>query len=245
MKPESFSDTSIIVACRNEEENIERCLASLVAALPGAEIVVVVAGDDGTFSIANRLAGAWPQIKPVKNEPDFGKGHAVQRGVAIASGKFMAQFDADLQFLAEDLPALLEPVRAGQADVTLGSRFLSSSDRNAYQPIFFRDIGNSLMSLYISTLIGRRVTDVTAGVKAWTREAIQRIDFRDQQYSYEAEIVVRAARLGLLFREIPVRYADRAAGVSMHRNTLALAKAGLVIAWKSFRARLRPVNPRP
>lgn len=237
--PGDYSDTSVIVACFNEQENIEPCLTSLVVALPGAELVVVVGGTDETLARARRLAGRWPRIKPVKNDPDFGKGHAIQHGIAEASGRFLAQFDADLQFVAADLPALLEPLRTGRLDVTLGSRFLSRSDRAAYQPLFFRDAGNWLLSAYISLLIGRRVTDVTAGIKAWTRPAIQRIDFKDLRYSYEVEIVVRAARLGLRFAEIPVRYQSRTAGLSMHRNNGALMKAGAIIALKALRTRLR------
>jgi len=241
--PMSRPQTTVIVACRNEAETIERCLTSLVAALPEAEIVVVDGGHDGTFERASNLAGKWPQIKLVRNVPDWGKGHAVQRGIAAASGRAMAQFDADLQFSAEDLPRLLEPIRAGEADVTLGSRFLSGSDRDAYGSSFSRDTGNRLLSLYVSLLIGRHVTDVTTGIKAWTREAIQRIDFHDLQYSYEAEIVVRAARLGLRLKEVPVSYAGRTAGHSMHRNHWELMRAGAVIALKALRTRFRKTRP--
>ena len=238
----NFRETSIIVACRNEEQVIEQCLHALVRAVPEAEIVVVDGGADETFSIAQRMAKQLPQIKPVKNQPDFGKGHGIRRGIEAASGKIMAQFDADMQFSAEDLPALLEPIAAGHADVTLGSRFLPSSDRSAYRPIFFRDIGNRFLSLYVSILIGKRVTDVTAGVKAWTREAIKQIDFRDRRYCYELEIVVRAARLGLRIMDIPVHYADRTSGRSMHRNSLAVARAGAIMMLRAFQTRMRPAE---
>jgi len=238
----SRPETTIIVACRNEEGTIERCLESVVAVLPDAEIVVVVGGTDETLVRASRLSERWPKIRPIKNDPDWGKGHAIQRGIAAASGLYMAQFDADLQFAAEDLPALLEPIWTGRTDVTAGSRFLSGKGHKVYKPPFLRDFGNRLLSVYVSILIGRRVTDVTAGVKAWTREAIRRIDFTDLRYSYEAEIVVRAARLGLRFEEIPVRYAGRGGGESMHRNNWMLARAGAVIAWKVFRARMRPAG---
>jgi len=202
---------------------------------------VVDGGTDGTFAKAQRLSTQWPQIKPIRNQPDHGKGHGVRQGIAAASGRIMAQFDADLQFYADDLPALLKPVLAGRADVTLGSRFLPDSSRVAYRPIFFRDIGNRLLSGYVSALIGQRVTDVTSGVKAWTRAAIERIDFRDLRYSYELEIVVRAARLGLRIQDVPVRYADRNTGRSMHRNSWAVARAGAVMLGKSLLARMRRI----
>ncbi|MBU1694084.1 MAG: glycosyltransferase family 2 protein [Verrucomicrobia bacterium] len=232
-------EVSLLVSCRNEEANIERCIREVARVLPAAEILIIDGGTDRTIEIARTLQQEFPGVVPIKNIGDRGKGHAIKTGIARASAPVMAQFDCDLQFFADDLPALLSPVVSGAYDLALGSRFLQGSDRSAYRSVFFRDAGNRLLSLFISLLIGRRVTDVTAGVKAWTRDAIRQIDFRDDRYSYEAEMVVRAASLRLRFCEIPVRYADRAAGVSMHRNSAAVIKAGAVIMAKALQARLR------
>lgn len=237
--PSTGEGISIIVACRNEQDTIDACLSELCAVLPRAEIVVVDGGTDGTFDRATERSRAHPLIVPIRNVGDRGKGHAIKTGIARAAHPVMAQFDADLQFSARDLPRLLEPVASGACDLCLGSRFLPGSDWGRYQRIPTRDAGNRALSLLVSALSARRVTDVTAGMKAWTRDAITRIDFRDDAYSYEAEIVVRASRLGLRIREIPVTYASRRAGQSMHRNTLALARAGLVIMGKSIAARWR------
>jgi glycosyltransferase involved in cell wall biosynthesis len=185
------------------------------------------------------MAGEFPQIRLVKNENDRGKGHAIRTGIAAASHDVMAQFDADNQFFAEDLPALVAPIFRDEADVTLGSRFMGSSDRTAYKPSFFRDIGNRSLSLYVTLLTGRPVTDVTAGVKAWTRKSIEAINLKDDRYSYEAEIVVRAAVLKQRVKEVPVRYASRIAGNSMHSNNLAVIRAGLTIMAHCLRFRFR------
>lgn len=235
-------DVSIIISCFDEALTIDRCVRTVAEALPEAEIVVVHGGGDRTLEIARGLRAEFPQVTPVRNENDRGKGHGIRTGIARAAGRCMAQFDADLQFRAADLPALVGPLVAGDADVCLGSRFLPGSDRAAYQRSFFRDWGNRLLAAYVSALVGRRVTDVTAGMKAWTRTAIERIDFRDDRYSYEAEIVVRAARLGLRIRELPVAYASRAAGRSMHAGNLAVIRAGLTIMVKclAYRFRARP-----
>ncbi len=230
---------SIIISCFNEEANIEKCIRSVAAAMPAAEIVVVHGGKDRTLEIAKGLASSIPNLVPVRNENDRGKGHGVRTGIERASADVMAQFDADLQFFAGDLPALVAPVLNGECDLCLGSRFLPSSNRAAYRPSFFRDAGNRVLSGVVSLLIGRKVTDVTAGVKAWTRDAIRRIDYRDDRYSYEAEIVVRAGALGLRIREIPVSYASRREGGSMHANSLAVIKAGAVIILKSVACRFR------
>jgi len=236
---ETGQGVSIIVACRNEEASIETCIAALRTALPMAEIVIVDGGSDRTLEIAQRMAEKDPLIVAVRNENDRGKGHAIKTGIEKATHDIMAQFDADMQFFASDLSMLLAPVVDGDCDLCLGSRFLPGSNKESYQKIPSRDLGNRLVSLFVSILIGRRVTDVTAGVKSWTRSAISKIDFKDDAYSYEAEMVVRAGRLGLRILEMPVSYASRTAGQSMHQTTRALAKAGLTILAKSLAARLR------
>lgn len=230
---------SVLISCFNEEANIAECIRDVSAALPDAEIVVIHGGSDGTLEIARSLSGSIPNLMLIRNENDRGKGHAIRTGVERASADVMAQFDADLQFFASDLPALIEPVLKGECDLSLGSRFLPSSDRSAYRTSFFRDAGNRVLSGLVSVLIGCRVTDATAGIKAWTRDAIRRIDYRDDRYSYEAEIVTRAGGLGLRIQEVPVSYASRHKGSSQHANSLDVIKAGLVIIVKAIACRIR------
>jgi glycosyltransferase involved in cell wall biosynthesis len=229
---------SILIASRNEEANILECLIATTQALPEAEVIVIDGGEDQTSELARQFAAQNPSVRVIKNRPDLGKGHAIKRGIDEARGTVMAQFDCDLQFDAVDLPLLLAPLLAGEADVAVGSRFLPAANRSTYKPIFYRDLGNRLLSMWMAVLVGHRVTDVTTGMKAWTKEAIQCIDFKDNRYSYEAEIVLKAHRHGLRVREIPVRYGSRVSGVSMHRNVFALLKAGLTIAGNCFIWRL-------
>jgi glycosyltransferase involved in cell wall biosynthesis len=227
---------SIIIAARNEEDNILQCLSSLVAVLPPeVDIVVVHGGSDRTSEIAATFARQHPNVRVIRNENDRGKGHAIKRGIQEAYGSIMAQFDCDLQFLASDLPALLAPLINGTADVVVGSRFLPAANRAAYQPVFFRDVGNRLLSGLVSLLAGQKVTDVTTGMKAWTRTAIETIDFTDERYSYEAEIVLKACHRNLRLIEIPIGYASRQQGESMHRSTTGLMRAGLTIAFHCIR----------
>lgn len=233
----TYEDTSVIIACFNEEQTIEKCIRAVAENVPGAEILVAVGGVDRTLMIAEEVSKELSNVVAFRNVNDRGKGHAIKVSVARARGRFMAQFDADLQFFAEDLPALLAPVREGWADVVAGSRFLDGRKHEAYKAIYYRDAGNKLLGAFVSALAGQRLTDVTAGMKAWTREAIEQIAFRDDRYSYEAELLVRAAREKLRIQEVPVAYASRAHGNSMHRNNLHLARAGFVILCKSFAAR--------
>ena len=225
----AYPKVTIVISCFNEEANIEKCIRSVASAMPESEILVVHGGTDRTSEIANRLKTEISAVRVVRNENDRGKGHAIRKGIECATHDVMAQFDADNQFFATDLPALVDPILEGRADVTLGSRFLPSADRSAYKPSFFRDYGNRTLSAYVGLLCGKKVTDVTAGVKAWTRKAIQAIDLTDDKYSYEAEIVVRAAVKKLRILELPVKYASRVEGISMHTSSLKVIIAGFTI----------------
>ncbi len=235
----AYPKVTIIISCFNEEANIEICIRSVASAMPESEILVVHGGTDRTSEIATRLKTEIPAVRVVRNENDQGKGHAIRKGIECATHDVMAQFDADNQFFATDLPALVDPILEGRADVTLGSRFLPSADRSAYKPSFFRDYGNRTLSAYVGLLCGKKVTDVTAGVKAWTQKAIDAIDLTDDKYSYEAEIVVRAFRLGLRVKDIPVRYSSRSAGESMHSSSLKVIIAGLTIMKNCLSYRFR------
>lgn len=235
----NWDDTTIIIPCMNEAATIQRVVREVAAAVPGAELLVIHGGSDETLKRAGELRGELPRLLLVPNPNDRGKGHAVREAVRRASGRYIAQFDADLQFHAADLPVILAPVLEGKTDICVGSRFLPQSTASEEAAILTRDWGNKLLSAYASLLAGRRLSDVTTGMKAWTRAAIDRIAYRDDRYSYEVELLVRAARLGLRVLDVPVRYRGRSTGESMHRNNLAVAKAGLVILLKATACRFR------
>ena len=182
---------------------------------------------------------------PVRNENDRGKGHGIKTGIEHASADIMAQFDADLQFFAADLPALVQPLLDGECDVCLGSRFLPASNRAAYQPSLYRDLGNRVSgNVHLPARSGPKSPTLPRGSKPGPARRSRRIAFRDDPYSYEAEIVVRAGLLGLRLKEIPVSYASRHEGASMHANNLAVAKAGAVIIFKCFACWIRTMATR-
>lgn len=230
---------SILVPCMNEASTIVAGLRGIAEVLPRAEIVVMHGGTDHTLELAETLRPEIPGLVLRKNKDDRGKGHAVKAAIQVASREVVAQFDADLQFYPRDLVTILDPVLQGRADVCVGSRFLPQSNASADAAVMTRDMGNRLLSAYASLLAGHRFSDVTTGMKAWTRAAMKQIDFRDDRYSYEVELLVRAVRLGLRVVDVPVQYQGRKSGVSMHRNSLAVAKAGTVILLKTTACRFR------
>jgi glycosyltransferase involved in cell wall biosynthesis len=206
---------SVVVACFNEEECIGACLDAIFKVLPSCEVIVVHGGTDRTAEIARAYQTQIGCVHVIDNHPDFGKGHAIRVGGNAARREFVAQFDADLQFDAADLPALFEPLWEGRLDVTLGSRYMKDSVRQRDSvPGFFRWFGNNFASLYASMWSRVRLTDVQAGVKAWTKRAWRVFDIKSDNYSYEAEIGVKAALRGLRVADVPVRTYARQGGAT-------------------------------
>lgn len=217
---------SILVATLNEQESIERCLRRILAVYPTeCEIVVVNGGCDRTGEIVETLARENPAVRYVLNRGDRGKGHAIRVGIALARAPIHAQIDADLQFLPEELPRVIDPVRRGEADIVLGSRFMNGATRCPGSTPPLRTIGNRAVSTYASILFGQRMTDVQAGLKAWTAQAIKRIGLCSDNYSYEVEIAVKGVKRGLRVIDVPITTAARQGGRS---NVVPLA-AGLAL----------------
>jgi dolichol-phosphate mannosyltransferase len=217
---------SILVTTFNEEGSIEACVRRIMAVYPDdCELLVVDGGFDHTEQIVRSLEREFAGVHYIRNDNDQGKGHAVQTGIAAAQGRFVAQIDADLQFLPEELPRLLAPLEAGAADVVLGSRFLPASVRLPGSTPLLRTLGNHVASGLASWLAWHRMSDVLAGMKAWRRDAGSKIPLRCLHCSYDAEIAVKAVLNGLRVVDVPVTTDARKTGGSQ----IHLARDGLVI----------------
>lgn len=206
---------SVILATFNEEATIERCVRRILQVFPtGCEVLVVDGGSDRTGEIVARLCTEFSSLKYIRNENDRGKGHATKVGIAAARADIMVEIDSDLQFLPEEIPRLIEPIESGQADVVLGSRFTTGSQRLPGSTTWLRTFGNKTTSLYASILYRHRMTDVLAGMMAWSRRVIDTFEVRSDNYSYEVEIPVKAIRHKLRVIDVPVTTDARQGGVS-------------------------------
>ena len=217
---------SIIVATLNEHGTIAPCIHRILAVYPEeCEVLVVNGGSDPTGEIVEAMAAVNPAVRHVRNRDDRGKGQAIRVGVSLARAPIHAQIDADLQFLPEELPRVIDPVRRGEADIALGSRFTDGSTRWSGSTPAMRAIGNKAISAYASLLFGHRMTDVQAGMKAWSARAIRRIDLRSDNYSYEVEIAAKGVMRGLRVVDVPITTAARQAG----RSNVRPMRAGLAL----------------
>ncbi|HOI10118.1 MAG TPA: glycosyltransferase family 2 protein, partial [Myxococcota bacterium] len=138
---------SVIVAALNEAGTIEACVRRIRAVYPDdGEVLVVAGGTDATADRVDAMAAADPRVRCIRNPDDRGKGHAIRVGIAHAAAPIHAQIDADLQFLPEELPRLADPIRRGEADVVLGTRFAPGATRLPGSTPVVRTLGNKAVS---------------------------------------------------------------------------------------------------
>ena len=203
----------VVIPAYNEEARIARVLAGLRTAVPGVPVLVIDDGStDGTAAVA-RAAGA----RVVRLPFNMGAGVAAQTGYKLAVREgyaVVAQLDADGQHEPADLPALLAVVMGGEAHVAVGSRFLGT--RN-YRPGGLRRLGMRLFGFLAWLQTGVRLTDVTSGYRAFSRDVVRfaATEWFPTDYA-DADVLITLRRAGFTLKEVPVRMYPRAGGRSMH-----------------------------
>lgn len=200
----------IIIPAYNESESIESTIRQLKNKAPRCDYVIVNDGStDGTLHICEEKGYQYIDL-PI----NMGIGGAVQAGYVYACKygyDIAVQMDGDGQHDAAYLEKLLKPILGGEADITIGSRFL---EKEGFQSSRSRRIGIGFLSGLIHLMTGRKIMDVTSGYRAVNRKFIQ-IYADDYPMDYpEPEAIVTAVMHGGSIREVPVQMRAREGGTS-------------------------------
>ncbi len=203
----------VVIPAFNEEERIGAVIQQVRKEVPEAQVLVVNDGSSDKTVDKALEAGARALSHPF----NMGYGVALQTGYKYAlkyDFDYVLQMDGDGQHDSRYLPALLEAVKEGQADVALGSRFLGAGK---YRTPVLRRIGMLLFGFLASRLSGQKITDPTSGYQALSRKAIEFCvkDAFPGDYP-DADVLVMLHRAGLRIREIPVGMHPNLSGRSMH-----------------------------
>ncbi len=198
------SEVWIVIAGYNEENAIGLVIDGLKHA--GYHNVVVT--DDGSKDKTQEVAqkhGAHA-LRHVINR---GQGAALKTGIDYAlqnNAKYIVTFDADGQHRTEDLEAMLKPVVSGQADITIGSRFL---EKKSNVP-FTRKVLLKGSVLIIWLFYGVKMTDAHNGFRAFSADAGKKMDLRADRMEHASEFIDEIRKKQLRFQEVPViiQYTD-------------------------------------
>ncbi len=208
-------EISIVVPALNEEitvgEFIDWCKEGLSRAGVTGQILIVDSSSDNTPDIVLEHGGE------VLRTPKRGLGRAYIDAIPYIRGKWIVMGDADLTYDFRELIPFVQAFRDG-AEYVMGSRFRGSIEKGA-MPGLHRYFGTPLTTWILNRIYQGKYSDIHCGMRGLTREALDRIDLKSQSWEYASEMVLKAARLGLVTAEVPVKfYKDRKGRVSHHRR---------------------------
>lgn len=219
----------VVLPTYNEAENIRTISPAILAALPGATLLVVDDGSpDGTGDIADQMAAVDSRIRVHHRREKQGLGRAYLGGfgVALAGGaKIVIQMDADWSHEPTTLPSVIAPIVGGTADLVIGSRYTKGGG------VVDWGIGRRVISrggsIFARTVLRLGPRDLTGGFKAWRASTLASIPFDGIHaggYVFQIEMTFRASRSGARIAEVPITFRDRRVGQSkMSRRILVEA----------------------
>ncbi len=224
MKP----DVSIVIPAYNESSRLSQPLGAILSFIEKnkleAEVIVVDDGSsDDTSEVATRAFAAAPGVasQVIRYEPNRGKGFAVKTGLLAAKADIALFSDADLSTPIEEMSKLVDPIKAGEYDVTFGSRAIDRTLIGTHQP-WQREQGGRVMNLIIKTMSGLRFHDTQCGFKAFNMVKFRPLlDLMQiDRFGFDVEFLFVAQHNGLRLAEIPVRWNDvEGSKVSVLRDT--------------------------
>jgi glycosyltransferase involved in cell wall biosynthesis len=192
------------------------------------QIIVVDNGSSDDTTAVARDAGAT-----VVAEPRRGYGYACRAGVVAATdADVIVLLDGDAADDPADLPRVVGPVVDGMADLVVGSRSLGTLERGAMTP--HQVFGNWLAATIMRRIYGVAVTDL-GPFRAIRRAELLDLEMREMTYGWSVEMMVKAARAGLRYHEVPVSYRRRIGVSKVSGTVLGSLRAGWCILSTTFR----------
>ena len=198
---------SFLVPAYNEAATIGALLDAVWALDLDKQIVVVDDGStDGTGEFVERWRESHDGVVLLRQE-NRGKGAAVRAAIPHADGDIAVIQDADLEYDPADVPALIEPIERGVADVVYGSRLSGGRPQRAY--LFWHLLGNRFLSLLTNVLFNTTLSDMETGYKAFRMEVLRSLDLKQSDFGIEPEITAKVCKRKLRVYELPIAYYGR------------------------------------
>jgi glycosyltransferase involved in cell wall biosynthesis len=196
---------SVVMPVYNEKATVEEMVGRVLAVPIRIELIAVDdASTDGSSEILGRL-GRERGFKVVRQEPNQGKGAAVRRGIAEATGEVIVVQDADLEYSPEEYPDLLDLIVKGKADAVFGSRFIGR--HRCF--LFTHYLANLFLNLVTNVLYNTTMTDMETCFKAVRADVLKSLRLESNRFGIEPEITAKLFKMGARVYEVPITYEGR------------------------------------
>jgi len=199
---------SIIVPVYNEARTVRAVVERLLTIeLPVArELLVVDAGSTaGTREVLDGIEVDRLAVTVLRAERNGGKGSAIRRGLARATGTIIAIQDADLELDPQQIARLVEPIVHGKTAVVYGSRFLSGASPAPWITV----VANRVLTATTNVLYGASITDMETCYKLMRTDVARSLKLTANRFDIEPEITARLLRGGHRIHELPVTFDPR------------------------------------
>jgi len=226
----------VVVPTYDEALNISSVLRRTRASLPASTVLVVDDGSpDGTADVAERVGDEVGGVHVLRRTEKSGLGDAYRAGFAWGLGRrfdVLVEMDADLSHDPAVLPELVRAVDGG-ADLAIGSRYVAGGATPGWSRR--RRVLSRAGGIYASTLLGLGVRDVTSGFRAYSADVLRRIDvstLTSTGFAFQIETAWRVRLAGGGIAEVPISFAERAAGTSKLSSSVVFEALGSVARWR-------------
>ena len=221
-----ISDSIVIIPTYNERENIENIIRAVFALEKVFHILIIEDGSpDGTASIVKTLQQEFPErLFMIERKGKLGLGTAYIAGFKWSlehNYEYIFEMDADFSHNPADLPRLYKACAEEDADVAIGSRYISGV--NVVNWPMGRVLMSYFASKYVRLITGIPVQDTTAGFKCYRRRVLETIDLdgiRFKGYAFQIEMKFTAYKCGFKIVEVPVIFINRELGTSKMNSSI-------------------------
>lgn len=238
MVPASVVETgpaclSVVIPVYNEESTLARIVERVLSVPQLLEIIIIDdCSSDKTPQIARELSENNSQVRVFRHNKNSGKTAALRTGFALTTGTVVIIQDADLEYDPLEIPAVIEPILEGYADVVYGSRFLV---RKAARVLYFYHfLGNRVLTFASNLFTNLNMTDIETGYKAFRGDLIRSMLIVSNGFGFEVEATAKAAKMGCTIYEVPISYYGR----TYNEGKKIGAKDGIQALWLILRFNL-------
>lgn len=200
LRQEEPLELSVVMPCLNEAETLATCIRTAQRAIADANIAgeVIVADNgstDGSIEIAEQLGARVVHVSAK------GYGNALMGGIAASRGKFIVMGDADDSYDFGHIPRFVEQLHR-DSDLVMGNRFRGGVQKGA-MPALHRYLGNPILTKVGRVLFRSSAGDFHCGLRAFRKDAYERMGLRTTGMEFASEMVVKATLFKMRITEVP------------------------------------------